>query len=158
MRRKSVFGKARGDRRPREESGDSGVTSPQLTSLIDIMTVLLIFLIQNFSAQGDFIKVQPDISLPHSEATTSPLPAYTVQITETEVRVGGVFVVENSAFANSSDLLIPELLESLQREENEKRIIIEADKNLPFSIIKRVSFTCSAAGFEDFEILVDRDL
>ena len=152
MKRKSLLGTSRtGD------SNDGGTTSPQLTSLIDVMTILLVFLIQNFSAQGDFITPQSDIRLPYSEISTSPLPAYTVQITETEVRVQGVFVVKNSVFANSSELLIPELYESLSRDEKEKRIIIEADKNLPFSIIKRVSFTCSAAGFEDFEILVDRE-
>jgi len=139
------------------DTSDGGTTSPQLTSLIDVMTILLVFLIQNFSAQGDFITPQRDIVLPHSQISTTPLPAYTVQITETEVRVEGVFVVKNNTFANSSELLIPELLANLSRDEKEKRIIIEADKNLPFNIIKRVSFTCNAAGFEDFEILVNRE-
>ena len=133
-------------------------TSPQLTSLIDVMTILLVFLIQNFSAQGNLITVQNDIKLPHSKVSTAPLPAYTVQITETEVRVQGVSIVKNDAFAESGELIIPELFASLSKDEPEKRIIIEADKNLPFNIVKRVCFTCSAAGFEDFEILVDRNL
>ncbi|MCL2845672.1 MAG: biopolymer transporter ExbD [Chitinivibrionia bacterium] len=154
MKRKSLLGKSR------QESGDSGITSPQLTSLIDVMTVLLIFLIQNFSAQGDFINTQPDISLPRSEITTTPLPTLMVQISENEVRVQGIFVVRNASFANAADLKIPELYEVLSKNREERienRIIIEADKNLPFNIIKRVSFTSNAAGFEDFEILVNRE-
>ena len=131
-------------------------TSPQMTSLIDVMTILLVFLIQNFSAQGNLITTQADIKIPYSETTTSPLPAYTVQITENEVRVQGVFAVKNESFANSDELIIPQLYESLSKDLSEKRIIIEADRNLPFNIVKRVCFTCSAAGFEDFEILVDR--
>jgi biopolymer transport protein ExbD len=133
-------------------------TSPQMTSLIDVMTILLVFLIQNFSAEGNLITTQTDIELPHSEIKTTPLPAYTVQITENEVRVQGVAVVKNEKFANSGDLIIPELFEKLSKNEPDKRIIIEADKNLPFNIVKRVCFSCSMAGFEDFEILVDRDL
>jgi len=143
--------------RSRDGNSDSSTTSPQLTSLIDVMTILLVFLIQNFSAQGDFISPQSDIKLAHSTVSTSPLPAFTVQITETELRVQGVFLMKNSAFADNHDFLIPELYEQLSREEGEKRIILEADRNLPFNIIKRVSFTCSAAGFEDFEILVNRE-
>ena len=137
-----------------EQTDDT--TSPQLTSLIDAMTILLVFLIQNFSAQGNLIMTQNDIELPRSVVKTSPLPTYTVQITESEVRVQGVAVVKNETFANSDELIIPELFEKLSKTEPDKRIIIEADKNLPFNIIKRVCFSCSAAGFEDFEILVDR--
>jgi biopolymer transport protein ExbD len=139
-----------------EQSED--IISPQLTSLIDAMTILLVFLIQNFSAEGNLITTQNDIKLPHSEIKTTPLPAYTVQITESEVRVQGISVVKNEKFANNDELIIPELFENLSKNEADKRIIIEADKNLPFNIIKRVCFSCSAAGFEDFEILVDRNL
>ncbi|MDR0305061.1 MAG: biopolymer transporter ExbD [Chitinispirillales bacterium] len=132
--------------------------SPQITSLIDAMTILLVFLIQNFSTEGNLITTQKDIVLPYSEVKTTPLPAYTVQITSNEVRVQGVSVVKNENFENRDDLIIPELFEKLSKNEPDKRIIIEADKNLPFNIIKRVCFSCSAAGFENFEILVDKDL
>ena len=137
-----------------EQSDD--VTSPQLTSLIDVMTILLVFLIQSFSAEGNLITTQTDIKLPYSEAKKTPLPTYMVQITKTEVRIQGVRVVGNDTFADSDELIIPELFENLSKDEVEKRIIIEADRSLSFNIIKRVCFTCSAAGFEDFEILVDR--
>jgi biopolymer transport protein ExbD len=151
MKKKSLLGNSTG-----EQNDDT--ISPQLTSLIDAMTILLVFLIQNFSAQGNLIMTQTDIKLPYSEVKETPLPAFMVQITESEVRVQGITVVKNENFENSIDLIIPELFEKLPKNEPDKRIIIEADKNLPFNIVKRVCFSCSAAGFEDFEILVDRNL
>ena len=142
------------------QDGDSGVSSPQLTSLIDVMTILLVFLLQNFSAEGNLINTQPDIAIPFSEIQTSPLPAFMLQITETEVRVQGVFAIKNADFKNRHELAIAELVEILKRDraENERRIIIEADKNLPFNIIKRVCFSANKAGFEDFEVLTTKEM
>ena len=140
------------------QDGDSGVASPQLTSLIDVMTILLVFLLQNFSAEGNLITTQTDIAIPYSEVKTQPLPAFMVQITESEVRVQGVFAIKNADFENRSELAIAELVEILKREEHDKRIIIEADKNLPFNIVKRIFYSCNIAGFEDFEILTTKEM
>jgi biopolymer transport protein ExbD len=144
--------------RKKHLSNDDEIISPQMTSLIDVMTILLVFLIQNFSAQGNLITPQTDISLPYSETKTTPLPAFIVQITQNEVRVQGVFAVRNSDFENRDDLEISELIEILKKDEHDKRIIIEADKNLPFNIVKKVCYSCSVAGFENFEILTSKEL
>ena len=142
----------------KNQDSDGGITSPQLTSLIDVMTVLLLFLLQNFSAEGNLITTQKDIAIPYSEVITTPLPAYMVQITEDEVRVQGVFAIKNADFENSDELVIPKLVEILKKGGYDKRIIIEADKNLPFNIVKRVCYSCSVAGFEDFEILTTKEM
>jgi biopolymer transport protein ExbD len=41
---------------------------PQLTSLIDVMTILLIYLLKSFSSEGEIVTVSKDLMLPESSA------------------------------------------------------------------------------------------
>ena len=45
---------------------------PQMTSLIDLMTVIIIFLLQSFSTEGQIITVSNDLNLPKSTARKTP--------------------------------------------------------------------------------------
>ncbi len=130
---------------------------PQLTSLIDVMTILLVFLIQNFSSEGQLVTASDNLTLPMSSIQTNPEMMVTVSITTDAVLVGGEKIVDLSVFAEESEYIIPELLEAMEREQSKSlspTMMLQADKELPFNIIKRVAFTCNRAGFSDFSILV----
>ena len=58
---------------------------PQMTSLIDILTLLLVFLIQSYSVEGNLITPSTDLQLPLSSSEISPKPALTLGITTTDV-------------------------------------------------------------------------
>ncbi len=130
---------------------------PQLTSLIDVMTILLVFLIQNFSSEGQLVTASENLTLPMSSIQTQPEMMVTVSITTDAVLVGGEEVIDLSAFSEESEYLIPKLLERMVAEYGRSlspMMMLQADKELPFNIIKRVAFTCNRAGFSDFSILV----
>ncbi len=138
-------------------SENDGAIRPQLTSLIDVMTILLVFLIQNFSVEGNLITPSNDLTLPQSSVQNRPEMMVSVQVSEDAVMVDGEKVISISEFAESEDYMISALFDRMKIERGnttEPKLMLEADRELPFNIIKRVAFTCNKAGFSDFSVLV----
>lgn len=145
----------------REPEGVDGTFRPQLTSLIDVMTILLVFLIKSFSVEGNLVTPSPDLMLPLSSATEPPRPVCTIEITRDAVVVEGDVIARIDDFVPSDSLLVP-LLHDYMLVQRAKcpdtagtmEALIQSDREVPFDVIKRVMFTCSKAGFSDFLVLV----
>lgn len=138
-------------------SESNGAIRPQLTSLIDVMTILLVFLIQNFSVEGNLITPSSDLTIPTSSVETRPEMMVSVQVSENEILLDGKPIANIADFADSDEFMIEPLFERMKIErENSKepKLMLEADRELPFNVIKRVAFTCNKAGFSDFSVLV----
>ena len=134
---------------------------PQMTSLIDILTLLLVFLIQSFNAEGTLVTQSPDLELPVSSSSKTPAPSLTLEVTRTDVEAEGKKLASIDSFKSSKDMLIDNVFKWLSRHKSAasdpaapKPIIIQCDKELEFNVVKRVLFTCSKAGYSDFSVLV----
>lgn len=140
--------------------------SPQLTSLIDVMTILLVFLLKSFSTEGNLITPASDLQLPLSTSNNNPAVTATVKITRSSVLFNDTIVAANASFQKNSDMLIKPLYKRLnpsnqklsdaESSASQKEMMIQSDKEIEFNIIKRVMYTCSKAGYSDFTILVMR--
>ena len=133
---------------------------PQMTSLIDILTLLLVFLIQSFSAEGNLITASEDLQLPTSTSKEAPKPALIVEITQKAIISDGRVIASVDSVMHSPALLINNLYAMVMEKKRtvadtskSLEAIIECDKEMQFSIVKRVMFTCSKAGYSDFSIL-----
>ncbi len=138
-------------------SESDGAIRPQLTSLIDVMTILLVFLIQNFSVEGNLITPSNDLTIPKSSIETRPEMMVSVQISEDMVMLDGEKLVNISDYADAEEYLIQPLFDRMvlkRSTTSTPKLMLEADRELPFNVIKRVAFTCSKAGFSDFSVLV----
>jgi biopolymer transport protein ExbD len=138
-----------------------GVTKPQLTSLIDVMTILLVFLLKSFSVEGTLVRPSDDLALPEANTTQRPVPALNVEITTNGINVDGRPVAGMDRIVQSDSLMIPELyqwLTSLSQltgtAEQDNEVIIQCDRYLDFKYVKKVMFTCSKARYSDFSLLV----
>ena len=134
---------------------------PQLTSLVDVMTFLLIFLIQSFSVEKVIHTQAKDLELPGSTAQKSAPSVPVVEVSRTAIYGDGAVLATIGAVNKSDSLLIPELYRHLEDLRGRvggggKEILIQTDKEVEFSIVKRVMYTCSRAGFIDYTILVIR--
>ncbi len=133
---------------------------PQMTSLIDILTLLLVFLIQSFSAEGTLVTASDDLKLPLSTSVQQPKPALTVEITQKAVQSEGRILSEIDGTNKDRSLLIGNLYRFMLEKKKtvadtsrDLEVIIQCDENMPFDIVKKVMFSCSKAGFEDFSVL-----
>lgn len=137
---------------------------PQLTSLIDVMTILLVFLLKNFTVEGNLITQPKDVDLPLSTIKEQALPEFSIQLTDDSLQIEGKTLLSIASFENSDSMMIVPLYEAIKdtavilKEMTKKtEISIQADEDTPFNVVKRVMFTCNQAGFEDFSILVQRE-
>jgi biopolymer transport protein ExbD len=143
---------------------NNSVFRPQLTSLVDIMVILLFFLIQSFSVEGNLVTPSTDLELPVSTSKKPPQVYNSIHITRTNVIVNDLVITTNDKIAASDDFLIKDiftLMQAIKSKSNDSatagKLLIQADKEVPFAIVKKVMFSCSKAGFDDFKVLVIQD-
>jgi biopolymer transport protein ExbD len=140
-------------------SADTGTFRPQLTSLVDVMAIILVFLIKSFSTEGNIITPSSDLELPISTSRKKPEARWNIEISRTSVMSEGTFIASTGAYAKKDSLLIPELLTWLNntrrlRGDTTSQTLIQCDREVPYSIVKKVMYTCSKARFTDFSVLV----
>lgn len=143
--------------------------SLKLTSLIDMFTLILIFLLKSFSAEGDIMLVADDLILPESTATQQPKVASIVAISDHWVMLDGKQVVETDAVLRlQPQEQIQPLVEALRTKRQmaedlgqvrdqmdfSGEINIQADEKIPYLVIKKVMMTCGATGFNDIMLAV----
>ncbi|HEX9972786.1 MAG TPA: biopolymer transporter ExbD [bacterium] len=142
----------------------------RLTSMIDMFTILLVFLLKNFSTEGQVISVSQDLKLPVSTAEKPPEVTSVIAITEELLLLDGKSIVAVDRLAQDEKLLIPELFAELKqlRNLNERmgaisssisftgKISIQADRELPYLVIKKIMFTCGQVGYNDMLLTVNK--
>lgn len=139
----------------------SAVMKPQLTSLIDVMTILLVFLLKSFSVEGNLISVSPELRLAESSSDKAPVPALNIEVNRQNIVVDGNPIMPISRLEASDSLMIEELYNSLvsvtkshRMIGNQGRIIIQCDSLIDFKILKKVMYTCGKAELSSFSLLV----
>ena len=130
--------------------------------MVDMMTMLVIFLLQQFSSTGEVLYMQKDIKLPTAQHGQMIEIAPVVAVSADQVVVTGVKVADIRELDSDSGYLnIPALEERLRDEKKRWEFIhqqdpdkkwdgvvnIQADKAVPFRIVKRVMYSCGVAGY-----------
>jgi biopolymer transport protein ExbD len=130
--------------------------------MVDMMTMLVIFLLQQFSATGEVLYMQKDVRLPEARHGQMIEPAPTVAISAEQVVVTGQKVADVADLDRDAGYLnIPALEERLREEKKRWDFIhqsdpskkwdglvnIQADQKVPFRIVKRVMYSCGVAGY-----------
>ncbi len=130
--------------------------------MVDMMTMLVIFLLQQFSSTGEVLYMQKDIKLPDARHGQTIDIAPVVAISGQQIVVTGVKVADIPDLDRDSGYLnIPALEERLRDEKKRWEFIhksdpnlkwdglvnIQADKAVPFRIVKRVMYSCGVAGY-----------
>jgi biopolymer transport protein ExbD len=130
--------------------------------MVDMMTMLVIFLLQQFSATGEVLYMQKDIKLPDANHGQLIEVAPVIAISGSEIAVTGVKVADVADLDRDSGYLnIPGVEERLRDEKKRWDFIhqqdpdkkwdgavnIQADKAVPFRIVKRVMYSCGVAGY-----------
>jgi biopolymer transport protein ExbD len=138
-----------------------GTFRPQLTSLIDVMTILLVFLIKSFSVDGNLITPSDDLILPVSSSDKRPRQQCAIEITGSAIIGEGEVIAKINDVAATDSLLIEPLfkwmkMKSVQCGDSIKgrELMIQCDRELPYSNVKKVMYSCSKAGFSRFSVLV----
>jgi len=150
--------------------GRAKTFKPQLTSLVDVMTILLIYLLQSFSSEGDIVTVHKDLILPESSAKKPPELRVTLTVNNQYILAEDVKVAMVDEVLATDELVIPGLSEWLgtRRAATEKieqystktkfngEITIQGDKRIRFRLLKKIMYTCGQQGYNNFSLAVRR--
>ena len=143
-------------------------TKINLVSILDILTVLLAFLLQSFSVEGDIITPSQALTLPASSAKKKPELALRIAVTQDYLLYEGNAIVEISKMMAAKDIVVPELSTMLEERKKTTQkiaansstvefkgdVVIEADRKIRFDVLERVIYTCGQAGYSNFSLLV----
>jgi len=138
-----------------------GYASLMLTSLVDMFTIIVIFLLMNFSANGEVLYMSKDIKLPDAFHGAQLDRAPVISVSGDAVTFDGRQVAHTADLMKGDVLNVPELEDALRDErrrydqihQNEPDrpfrglVNVQADRRIPFRIIKRVMFACNQSGF-----------
>jgi len=142
-----------------------------LTSMMDVMTIILVFLIKQVDSEGQLITAAENLVLPNSTSTKVPKEvSLGLVVDHNWVLVDGQQVVETKIVSEQDSLLVQALDDVLkEKRETEKQaliargespdgggnIIVQLDKNTYYDIMYKVMATCGVSGFTNVAFAVN---
>ncbi len=141
------------------------ITKMNLTSLMDVFTILVFFLLVN-SGSPEVMEAPDGMELPESTVEAKPRETVVVHIDNDHVLVQGVAVAEVAAIARNEEGSMNGILARLAEIDDRvigpatrqvaeaKEVTILADRTTPFDIVRRVMSTCTSHGYEKLSLAV----
>lgn len=145
-----------------------------ITSLLDILTILLVFLLQSYNSSGVIINVPEGIELPRSASESQNNFGVNIQVSKTNIWVDDKEVLsaetagDSQVFDEGGRRIVPlydELVKIKETIKQSEKLSPQAkkfsgianlvvDKSLKYSYLKRVMYTAASAGFKEFKFVV----
>ena len=141
------------------------ISKMNLTSLMDVFTILVFFLLVN-SGSVEVLDAPKDVVLPESRVEAKPRETVVIFVSPEEVLVQGepAAIVDDimAAEEGATDQITARLAElkenvlgpSTQAVAGSLEVTILADKSVPFIVIKRIMSTCTGEGYENVSLAV----
>ena len=143
----------------------NAVPKLSLTSLMDVFTILVFFLLFN-SGTAEVLQQPRQIKLPDSVVEAKPRETVVIFVGTEEVLVQGVAVARVADIQASDSpeiepisVRLAELSEnviglSTQAVAESQEVTVLADKSVPFSVVKKIMATCTGRGYTRVSLAV----
>lgn len=150
-----------------------GIMEIDITSLLDILVILLIFLIKSYNSSGVTLNVPKGIELPKSGSESINTPGVLIQVSKDTIWVDSKTVLDTETlpkaiYDQGGRRIVPLYNELVKKKEEIKNLAKQSDKvakfggianlvidkSLKYSYVKKVMFTAAAAGFKEYKFVV----
>lgn len=144
-----------------------------ITSLLDILVILLVFLLKSYNSSGVTLTIPKGIELPTSQSITLNNAGVMIQVSKEKIWVDSetIYDIEESAkniYDQGGRRIVPLYNELVKKKEQIKTLAKQApkakpfsgianliiDKSLKYSYVKKIMYTCAAAGFKEYKFVV----
>ncbi|MBL8601604.1 MAG: biopolymer transporter ExbD [Myxococcales bacterium] len=143
--------------------------------MMDMMTIILVFLLKSLSSSAGSIPQSDDLRLPHATVDTAPSNALQVIVSRVSITVNGRFIASlrnglvdpSQKRGGGNGLIINPLSEVMRDQAQTARTIAEragqrfqgdvaiiADHRTPSRTVFEVLYTCGQNQFSNFKLLV----
>jgi len=153
--------------RRKKHDNDPGKIRVNLTSMMDMFTIILVFLLKNFSTEGTLLQPSEYLTLPSSTIEKPPEVALDLVISKEWVMVNHEPVEKVSSIITSDALVIRSLQEKLfvyareaKRMEEAHgtkfsgKVTIQGDKEIPYKLLVRIMATCGKSDYPNMRLVV----
>jgi len=147
--------------------------SLSITSMMDMFTIILVFLLNSFGSSSVNIQTSEHLSLAKSSSSKPPVEIISLIVDRRNILIDGKVIlahengVINNAFLDETGFLIKplydELLDKANRakfiaEQNTKfefdgKILLQMHKDLPFDLLRRLMYSAGQAEYNEFKFI-----
>ena len=147
-------------------TSDGGLT---LTSMMDILTTLLFFVLKSYVSGGEVTVPPPGVTLPRSTVNADMHTSVVVAIDHDSIILGGERVATVHDAVASDELMIAPLAQRLTearqqmddlddkkgvKRETARLATIQGDADIEFRVLQKVMYTLDRNGFPDIALAV----
>ena len=141
------------------------ITKMNLTSLMDVFTILVFFLLVN-SGSVELVEAPKDVKLPEAREDTKPRETVVIFVSKDTVLVQGKIVAYvadilegKAATMEPITARLAELQENIVGPSTlhvagSQEVTILADKSVPFVVVRRIMSACTGEGYENVSLAV----
>ena len=149
----------------------------QLTAMVDLFTVLVVFLLQNYASTNQILPISDNIVLPKATSTDELVPSFVVVLSREKLVFNGNEVAYFKDIQNQEEWMIESLrvkvAEAIERKKSGKKQVqvltkkagaiqifdyekmtLQADEDIDFLSIKKVMYTLTEAGIKEINFAV----
>ena len=141
------------------------ISKMNLTSLMDVFTILVFFLLVN-SGSVEVMEAPKTVKLPESRVEAKPRETVVIFVSPEEVLVQGRIagyvadvLDKDSPTLDAITVRLAELKENVLGPNTlavagSQEVTILADKSVPFGVVKKIMSTCTGEGYENVSLAV----
>lgn len=144
-----------------------------ITSLLDILVILLVFLLKNYNTTNVNINIPKDIKLPFSNSRMINTQGVVVQVSSDKIWVDDKAVLDSETakskiYDEGGKRIISLYNELVSKKDSFKlleqttqgdqkftgNINLIVDKTVKYSYLKKLMYTCASAGYKQYKFVV----
>lgn len=137
----------------------------QITSMMDMFTIILIFLLFSFSNNPEQMDLDSNMSLPQSTSKLDYKDSIRLVLSKNELKLDGkvVATLENDTVVGLENLyeelkkyreIADELKKNESEEDKKEHILFLCDKEHSFKVVNAIVKTAGRAGYPNFQFAV----
>lgn len=153
--------------RIKKHDTNPGKVRVNLTSMMDMFTIILVFLLKTYSTEGMLIQPSEYLTLPTSTVEKSPEVALDLVISKEWVMVNHEPVEQVNNIMAQDGLIVNSLREKLEVYAREAKrmeelygtkfsgkVTIQGDKEIPYKLLVKVMATCGKSDYPNMRLVV----
>jgi len=141
------------------------ISKMNLTSLMDVFTILVFFLLVN-SGSVELVESPKDVQLPESREESKPRETVVISVSPEDVMVQGkVVALVADILDDKADTMEPLAARLAALKESvigpntlavaeSQEVTILADKSVPFVVVRKIMSVCTGEGYENVSLAV----
>lgn len=137
-----------------------------LNSMMDMLSIILVFLLANISAEEQDFVIAKNLNLPNSNSSLGFEKAVQVKLSKKELLIEDTFVAKVSGTKVvgvdvDGGKIVPlynmlQRYRSLSKDSDKTTVVFQADKDFPFEILNQVMRTAAMAGYPNFRFAIQK--